>query len=51
MNHLEISPYPSKVLRQYIYLAVVLHLGSRNPKCSLSVRESNSTFSREEESI
>lgn len=51
MNHLEISPYPSKVLRQYIHLAVVLHLGSRNPRCSLNVRESNSTFSREEESI
>ena len=50
-NHLEISPYPAKVLRQYIYLAATLNLGSRNPKCSLHLMKSNSSFSSEEESI
>lgn len=51
MSHLEISPYPPKVLRQHVYLPVTFHLGSRNPKCSLNVMERNSSLNREEESI
>lgn len=51
MNHLEISPYPTKVLRQYLYLAATLNLGSRNPKRSLNLMESYSSSSSKEESI
>lgn len=51
MDYLQISPYPAKVSGQNIELAPALNLGSRNPKCSLNLMESNSSFSMEEESI
>lgn len=40
-----------QVLRQDIYLAATLNLRCRNPKCSLNLMESNSSFSREEKSV
>ena len=51
VTNLEISPYAAQILRHYIHLAATLNLGSRNPKYSLNLMESNLAFSREEESL